>query len=162
MLGEKLNRPVIDIDEYIVEKYHQTIPEMFEVSETYFRNNETAGCKDVSDLNGHIISTGGGVEKMLKEILPYKADELGAEIIEMETDKEHVHLLISCDPQYGIHKVVKGLKGFSSRVLRENFPHLKSSMPSMWTNSYFVGTVGSVSLEVVKQYIENQQVRTKK
>ena len=61
MLGEKLNRPVIDIDEYIVEKYHQTIPEMFEVSETYFRNNETAGCKDVSDLNGHIISTGGGV-----------------------------------------------------------------------------------------------------
>ncbi|HHQ8792052.1 TPA: IS200/IS605 family transposase, partial [Clostridioides difficile] len=54
------------------------------------------------------------------------------------------------------------LKGFSSRVLRENFPHLKSSMPSMWTNSYFVGTVGSVSLEVVKQYIENQQVRTKK
>ncbi|HBY8263529.1 TPA: transposase, partial [Clostridioides difficile] len=41
-------------------------------------------------------------------------------------------------------------------------PHLKSSMPSMWTNSYFVGTVGSVSLEVVKQYIENQQVRTKK
>ena len=90
----------------------------------------------------------GEVEKMLKEILPYKA--------------EHVHLLISCDPQYGIHKVVKGLKGFSSRVLRENFPHLKSSMPSMWTNSYFVGTVGSVSLEVVKQYIENQQVRTKK
>ena len=51
----------LDIDEYIVEKYHQTIPEMFEVSETYFRNNETAGCKDVSDLNGHIISTGGGV-----------------------------------------------------------------------------------------------------
>ncbi|MGO1042329.1 IS200/IS605 family transposase [Clostridioides difficile] len=102
------------------------------------------------------------VEKMLKEILPYKADELGAEIIEMETDKDHVHLLISCDPQFGIHKVVKGLKGFSSRILRENFPHLKSSMPSMWTNSYFVETIGSVSLEVAKQYIENQQVRTKK
>ncbi|WP_032520693.1 transposase, partial [Clostridioides difficile] len=56
----------------------------------------------------------------------------------------------------------KGLKGFSSRVLRENFPHLKSSMPSMWTNSYFVGTVGSVSLEVVKQYIDNQPIRSKK
>lgn len=61
----------------------------------------------------------GDVEKMLKNILPFKANELGAEIIEMETDKDHVHLLISCDPQFGIHRVVKGLKGFSARVLRE-------------------------------------------
>ena len=99
---------------------------------------------------------------MLKNILPFKANELGAEIIEMETDKDHVHLLISCDPQFGIHRVVKGLKGFSARVLRENFPHLKSTMPSMWTNSYFCATVGSVSLETVKEYIENQQLRTKK
>lgn len=104
----------------------------------------------------------GDVEKMLKNILSYKAEELGAEIIEMETDLDHVHLLISCDPQYGIHRVVKGLKGFSSRVLRENFPHLRSTLPTLWTNSYFCGTVGSVSLDVVKQYIENQQVRTKK
>lgn len=104
----------------------------------------------------------GDVEKMLKNILSFKANELGAEIIEMETDKDHVHLLISCDPQFGIHRVVKGLKGFSARVLRENFPHLKSTMPSMWTNSYFCATVGSVSLETVKEYIENQQLRTKK
>lgn len=66
MLGEKLNRPVIDIDEYIEEKYQQTIPEMFEVSETYFRDNETAGCKDAASLSGYIISTGGGV--ILKSI----------------------------------------------------------------------------------------------
>ncbi len=98
----------------------------------------------------------GEVKNMLKEIVPYKADELGAEIIEMEINKDHVHLLILCDPQFGIHKVVKG---FSSRVLRENFQHLKSSM---WTNSYFVGTVGTVSLEVVKQYINNHPVRSKK
>ncbi|WP_270839702.1 IS200/IS605 family transposase [Peptacetobacter hiranonis] len=102
------------------------------------------------------------VEKMLKNILSFKANELGAEIIEMETDKDHVHLLISCDPQFGIHRVVKGLKGFSARVLRENFPHLKSTMPSMWTNSYFCATVGSISLETVKEYIENQQLRTKR
>ncbi|KPI54180.1 transposase [Clostridioides difficile] len=98
----------------------------------------------------------GEVKNMLKEIMPYKADELGAEIIEMEINKDHVHLLILCDPQFGIHKVVKG---FSSRVLRENFQHLKSSM---WTNSYFVGTVGTISLEVVKQYINNHPVRSKK
>ena len=61
MLGEKLNRPVLDIDEYIVEKFHQTIPEMFAISETYFRDNETSGCKDAAKLDGYIISTGGGV-----------------------------------------------------------------------------------------------------
>nr|UWG84506.1 MAG: Transposase IS200 like [Bacteriophage sp.] len=137
-----------------------------EVLVLYYKSNKNI----VYDCKYHVIWCPkyrksvlvGDVEKMLKEILPFKAETLGAEIIEMETDKNHVHLLISCDPQYGIHKVVKGLKGFSARVLRENFPHLKSSMPSMWTNSYFCATVGSVSLDVVKQYIENQQVRSKK
>ncbi|MEG1310629.1 MAG: IS200/IS605 family transposase [Romboutsia sp.] len=52
----------------------------------------------------------GYVEKMFKNSLPYKAEELGAEIIEMETDVDHVHLLIYCDLQFGIHNVVKGLK----------------------------------------------------
>ena len=60
-LDSKNSDEIIRLLKEANEKYHQTIPEMFEVSETYFRNNETAGCKDVSDLNGHIISTGGGV-----------------------------------------------------------------------------------------------------
>ena len=94
-----------------------------------------------------------------KELLNEKANEIQADIIEMETMPDHVHLLISCDPQFGIHRVVKQLKGHSASVLRKEFPHLKSTMPSMWTNSYFCSTVGSVSLEVVKQYIENQKTR---
>ncbi|WP_027090410.1 shikimate kinase [Thomasclavelia saccharogumia] len=61
LLAKKLKRPVIDIDEYIVEKHQQTIPEMFKIGETYFRENETDGCKDMAKLEGHIISTGGGV-----------------------------------------------------------------------------------------------------
>lgn len=61
MLATKLNRPVIDIDEYIVTKYNQTIPEMFAISEAYFRDRETASCKDIAKLDGHIVSTGGGV-----------------------------------------------------------------------------------------------------
>ena len=61
LLAEKLQRPVIDIDEYIVEKYNQSINEMFAISEDYFRQNETACCKDLADIQGHIISTGGGV-----------------------------------------------------------------------------------------------------
>jgi len=100
------------------------------------------------------------VDKRLKELFNNKIKELNAEIVEMEIMPDHVHLLIKCDPQFGIHRVVKHLKGYSSRILRQEFKHLKSRLPSMWTNSYFVATVGSISLEVVKQYIENQKERS--
>lgn len=70
---------------------------------------------------------------------------------------DHVHLLMEVDPQFGIHKAVKQIKGYSSRVLREEFPCLKSRLPSLWTNSYFVSTVGGAPLAVIKQYIENQK-----
>ena len=61
------------------------------------------------------------------------------------------------DPQFGIHKAVKSFKGYTSRILRQEFPHLKTKMPTLWTNSYFVSTVGGAPLEAVKQYIENQK-----
>lgn len=99
------------------------------------------------------------VEIRVKELFLEKSIELGSKIVEMEIMPDHVHLLIKCDPQFGIHKVVKHLKGYTSRILREEYRHLKSRLPSMWTNSYFVATVGSVSLDVVKQYIENQKER---
>ena len=97
------------------------------------------------------------VEARLKELFLEKANELNAQIIEMETMPDRVHLLIACDPQFGIHRVIKQIKGYSASVIRKEFPFLKSRMPNMWTNSYFCSTVGSVSLEVVKQYIENQK-----
>ena len=98
------------------------------------------------------------VESRLKEILYQVATNVRCKIEEMETDKDHVHLLISCDPQFGIHKVVKTMKGRSSRFLREEFPALKSRIPSLWTNSYFVSTVGGAPLAVIKQYIKDQQL----
>ncbi|SEN76112.1 putative transposase, partial [Lihuaxuella thermophila] len=72
----------------------------------------------------------------------------------MEIMPDHVHLLIQCDPEFGIHRAVKHLKGYTSRILRKEFPYLKSRIPSLWTNSYFVATVGTVTLEVVNQYME--------
>lgn len=99
----------------------------------------------------------GDVEVRLKEILSQVAVDVECEIEEMETDQDHVHLLISCDPQFGIHKVVKRMKGRSSKVLRDEFPHLKSRIPTLWTNSYFVATVGGAPLAVIKQYIKDQQ-----
>lgn len=70
---------------------------------------------------------------------------------------DHVHLLIEVDPQFGINKVVKKLKGTTSRYLRQEFPWLKSRIPTLWTNSYFVSTVGGAPLATIKKYIENQK-----
>jgi putative transposase len=71
---------------------------------------------------------------------------------------DHVHLLIEVDPQFGINRAVRSIKGFSSHTLRKEIPSLKSRLPTLWTNSYFVSTVGGAPLEVIKQYIENQEL----
>ncbi len=70
---------------------------------------------------------------------------------------DHVHLLVECDPQFGISKQIRYIKGRSSRYLRQEFPWLKSRLPTLWTNSYFISTVGGAPISVVKQYIENHK-----
>jgi putative transposase len=98
-----------------------------------------------------------GVDERLKELIRETCSRLDTDLLEMEVMPDHVHLLIEVDPQFGIHKAVKRLKGYSSRILREEFPWLRSRIPSLWTNSYFVSTVGGAPLSVIKQYIENQK-----
>jgi putative transposase len=98
-----------------------------------------------------------GVDDRLKAILREVADKTGSEIIELEVMPDHVHVLVEVDPQYGIHLLIKQMKGRSSRLLRQEFPGLRSRLPTLWTNSYFVSTVGGSPLAVVKQYIENQK-----
>jgi putative transposase len=70
---------------------------------------------------------------------------------------DYVHLLIEADPQFGVHKVIKLIKSRSSHHLRQEFPALKSRLPTLWTNSYFISTVDGAPLAVIKQYIENQK-----
>ena len=98
-----------------------------------------------------------GVDERLKEICHEVAGELSFEIIEMEVMPDHVHMLVEVSPQFGIHRAVKRLKGRSSRALREEFPWLKKRLPTLWTNSYFVSTVGGAPLEAVKRYIGSQK-----
>jgi len=97
------------------------------------------------------------VDTRLKEIIIDTVLEFQADLIELEVMPDHVHLLVEVDPQFGIHRLVKQIKGRSSRLLRQEFPALKSRLPSLWTNSYFVSTVGGAPLEIIKQYIENQK-----
>ena len=98
-----------------------------------------------------------GVDTRLKELIHEVCEENRIEVIEMEIMPDHVHLLMEVDPQFGIHKAVKLIKGRTSRILRQEFSWLRSRLPSLWTNSYFVSTVGGAPLAVIKQYIENQK-----
>ena len=100
----------------------------------------------------------GEVEKRLKEIVMQVANKLNVEILEMETDKDHIHILADIDPSFGVMKFIKTVKGRSSRILRDEFAFLKTRLPTLWTNSCFISSVGGAPLEVIKQYIENQQI----
>ncbi|MBR6000002.1 MAG: IS200/IS605 family transposase, partial [Oxalobacter sp.] len=99
-----------------------------------------------------------GVDARLKELVNSICGEKQVEVIGMEIMPDHVHLLLEVAPQFGIHKVVKTIKGMSSRILRMEFPWLKSRLPTLWTNSYFCATVGGAPISIVKQYIESQKV----
>jgi len=122
-------------------------------------NNVTFGC------NYHVVwcpkyrrpVITGDVEMRLKQIISEVCSEKDAEMLELEAMPDHVHLLVSVDPQFGIHRLVKAIKGRSSRVLRQEFPHLRSRIPTLWTNSYFVSTVGGAPLSAVKKYITDQK-----
>ncbi len=98
-----------------------------------------------------------GIDVRLKEIIGEVANELQVDILEMEVMPDHVRILCEVDPQFGIHKFVRHVKGRSSRLLRQEFASLRSRLPTLWTNAYFVATVGGAPLSVIKQYIENQK-----
>lgn len=100
-----------------------------------------------------------GVDIRLKELIESIATEIQLDIIEMEIMPDHVHILLEIDPQFGIHKAVKNIKGKTSRILRQEFPWLRSRIPTLWTNSYFCSTVGGAPLSIIKQYIENQKLK---
>jgi len=104
----------------------------------------------------------GKIEVRLKELLRQYAVEINVDIIEMEIMPDHVHLLIEVDPQYGAHKAIKFLKGKTSYVLRKEFIELTTKIPTLWTNSYFISTVGRAPLSAIKQYIESQKTSQRK
>lgn len=103
-----------------------------------------------------------GVDERLKSLLSAKANELGITIENMEVMPDHVHLFIRSKPTYAVHFVINQLKGYSSVCLRNEFPWLRSRLPSLWTRSYFVESVGHISEETVRKYIEDQKKVWKK
>ncbi|SDW51202.1 putative transposase [Lachnospiraceae bacterium KHCPX20] len=98
-----------------------------------------------------------GVDVRLKELLTEIAADMDVTIKSMEVMPDHVHLFIEFDPRIMLHKVVKHMKERSSRILRKEFPWLKSRIPSLWSRSYFSCSVGHINEETIEKYIENQK-----
>ena len=99
----------------------------------------------------------GDFETRLKELLHEKAERLGITIERLEVLPDHVHLFVKTDPTFAPHYVVQQLKGYTSFQLRKEFPSLVSRLPTLWTRSYYVESVGHISEATVKKYIEEQK-----
>jgi putative transposase len=98
------------------------------------------------------------VEESFKHMVKFICEEMEIQIIAIECDKDHTHMLLNCLPTLSPSDIMQKIKGITSRVLRDEFLELKK-MPSLWTRSYFVSTAGSVSSKTVKRYVENQKTR---
>ena len=99
----------------------------------------------------------GDIEQELKRLLNMKAEELGCQIKTLEVMPDHVHLFVKAPPTIGVHFLVQQFKGLTARELRKQFPTLKSKLPNMWTRSYYVESVGHISEDTVRRYIEEQK-----
>ena len=126
--------------------------------ENNYRHTDTT----VSLINYHFVSCPryrrkifliSNVERRFKELVKIKCKELEIEIIAIECDKDHSHMFLNCPSG-----IMKQIKGYTSRILREEFVEL-SKMPGLWTRSYFVSTAGNVCSETIKKYAESQKMR---
>lgn len=99
------------------------------------------------------------IEIDIKTIIQDIADEHGIIIVEMETDQDHIHLLIECKPQHYIPNIIKAFKGVSARLLFKLHPELKKRLwgGHLWNPSYFIATVSENTEEQIREFIQNQQ-----
>lgn len=97
------------------------------------------------------------VEIRLKELLYEKAAKINVTIENLEVMPDHVHLFVKSTPVNAPHYIVQQLKGYTSRVLRKEFSFLKSRLPTLWTRSYYIESIGHISEDVIKKYIDDQK-----
>ena len=97
------------------------------------------------------------VDERLKALLGEIADEHGMTIHTVAVMPDHVHLFVEADPTLCVAEVVNRLKGRTSRLLRQEFPALRSRLPTLWSRSYFAATVGAVSEGTIRRYIAAQK-----
>ena len=93
----------------------------------------------------------------LKELLNQKAAEIDIKIAICEVMPDHVHVFVKCKPTASPHWIVQQLKGYTSRIMRQEFEPLRTRLPTLWTRSYYCESCGHISEDIVKKYIEDQK-----
>jgi len=125
----------------------------------------TASNKTVYNIGYHLIWCSkyrrkvltDDVEKRLKDLIFEKAKSLDLKIEKMEVMPDHIHCFIKASPVDSPHFIVQQLKGYTSRILRKEFKSLRTRIPTLWTRSYFCESVGHISEDTIKKYIEEQK-----
>jgi len=102
----------------------------------------------------------GQIRRELGAIFHALARQKEGQIVEGHVMPDHVHLFVESDPGMAPAKLAAQFKGYTSRSLRQEFRHLRSQLPSLWSRSYYIGSVGHVSEATVRRYIENQKGRS--
>jgi putative transposase len=97
------------------------------------------------------------IAKRLEILLYEKASKIDMKIHALEIMPNHVHLFVESDPTWAVAGIAHAFKGYTSRILRKEFASLRSRLPTLWSKSYYAGTVGHVSEETIKKYIESQK-----
>ena len=103
----------------------------------------------------------GDIQKVVKETIQQYCEQNGWKLIAIETDIDHVHCFVSAPPRWSPARIVGLLKGYTSFVLRKQFPRLKTicGKDSLWTSAYYVGTAGNMSAQTIVRYITECQGR---
>ena len=124
------------------------------------------GSHTVYDIQYHIVWTTkyrykvlqGKIAERLRELLRQGCEARKITIVRGSIGRDHVHMLISCPPTLSPSKIMQYLKGRSSRMLQEEFQELRKRYwgQHLWAVGYFCRTVGAVTEEMIKQYIEGQ------
>lgn len=99
----------------------------------------------------------GKIKIRLEELIKEKISEMNCKIISLSISEDHVHLFVQANPTLSPNKVIGQVKGYTSRILRQEFKELRSRIPTLWTRSYFSSTHGHISDEMIKKYIEEQK-----
>ena len=99
----------------------------------------------------------GEIDSRLRELLMQRASDLGISIEQMEIMPDHLHLFIKSSPVHAPNFIVQQLKGHTSRILRREFKTLRTRIPTLWTRSYYCESVGHISEDTVRRYIEEQK-----
>jgi len=101
----------------------------------------------------------GQIAERLKKLLYEVVNTIDSQITALEIMPDHVHLFLSANPKLAPDQIMFRIKGYTSRILRQEFPNPLMRMPSMWTRSYFISTAGNVASSTIEKYIQQQKTR---